>query len=42
MFHPEGEAGSARGARAKNAIQVLSTQTSTPVEEVAGALGRPP
>jgi 4-hydroxymandelate oxidase len=42
MFHPEGEAGSARGARAKNAIQVLSTQTSTSVEEVAKALGRPP
>jgi 4-hydroxymandelate oxidase len=42
MFHSEGEAGSARGARAKNAIQVLSTQTSTSVEEVAKALGRPP
>ncbi len=42
MFHPEGEAASARGARAKNAIQALSTQTSTSVEEVAKALGRPP
>lgn len=42
MFHPDGEAGSARGARAKNAIQALSTQTSTSVEEVAKVLGRPP
>ncbi|MBV9771128.1 MAG: alpha-hydroxy-acid oxidizing protein [Bryobacterales bacterium] len=42
MFHPEGEVGSARGARAKNAIQALSTQTSSSVEEVAKALGRPP
>ena len=42
MFHPEGEAASARGARAKNAIQALSTQTSTSIEEVAKALGRPP
>jgi len=42
MFHAEGEAGSARAARAKNALQILSTQTSTSVEEVAGALGRPP
>jgi len=42
MFHPEGEAASARGARAKNAIQALSTQTSVSVEQVAKALGRPP
>jgi 4-hydroxymandelate oxidase len=42
MFHPEGEAASARGARTMNAIQALSTQTSTSVEEVAKALGRPP
>jgi len=42
MFHPEGEAASARGARAKNAIQALSTQTSVSVEDVAKALGRPP
>jgi isopentenyl diphosphate isomerase/L-lactate dehydrogenase-like FMN-dependent dehydrogenase len=42
MFHADGEAGSARAARAKNALQILSTQTSTSVEEVAGALGRPP
>lgn len=42
MFHPDGEVGSARGARAKNAIQALSTQTSSSVEEVAKALGHPP
>ncbi len=42
MFHPDGELGSARAARGKNALQILSTQTSTSVEEVAGALGRPP
>jgi isopentenyl diphosphate isomerase/L-lactate dehydrogenase-like FMN-dependent dehydrogenase len=42
MFHPDGETGSARAARAKNALQILSTQTSTSAEEVASALGRPP
>ena len=42
MFHGDGEAGSARASRAKNALQILSTQTSTSVEEVASALGRPP
>ena len=42
MFHPEGEAAVARAAQAKKALQILSTVTSTPVEEVAKALGRPP
>jgi 4-hydroxymandelate oxidase len=42
MFHADGELGSARAAKEKNALQVLSTQTSTSVEEVARALGRPP
>jgi 4-hydroxymandelate oxidase len=42
MFHPDGEGGSARAAREKNALQILSTQTSTSVEEVASALGHPP
>jgi 4-hydroxymandelate oxidase len=42
MFHMEGEAGSARAARQKKALQILSTQTSTSVEEVASALGHPP
>ncbi len=42
MFHPEGEVAVARAAQAKKALQILSTVTSTPVEEVAKALGRPP
>lgn len=41
-FHPDGELGTARAAKAKNALQMLSTVTSTPVEAVAEALGRPP
>lgn len=42
MFHPEGEIATAKAARAKNALQILSTQTSTAVEEVAQARGTPP
>jgi isopentenyl diphosphate isomerase/L-lactate dehydrogenase-like FMN-dependent dehydrogenase len=42
MYHPEGEAGVARAAKAKNAVQILSTGTSTPVEDVARARGTPP
>ncbi len=42
MFHPEGEVATARAARSKNALQILSTQTSTPVEDVAKALGHAP
>jgi len=42
-FYPaEGEIATARAARAKHHLQILSTQTSTPVEDVAQALGRPP
>jgi 4-hydroxymandelate oxidase len=41
-FHPEGELAAARAARAKKTVQMLSTQTSTPVEEVAKSLGTPP
>jgi len=41
-FHADGELATARAARAKNALQMLSTVTSTPVEAVAEALGRPP
>jgi isopentenyl diphosphate isomerase/L-lactate dehydrogenase-like FMN-dependent dehydrogenase len=41
-FHAEGEVATARAAQAKKALQILSTVTSTPVEEVAKALGRPP
>jgi len=32
-FHPEGELATARAARAKKTVQMLSTQTSTAVEE---------
>lgn len=42
MFHPDGEVGSARAAQAKKSLQILSTQTSISVEEVAKALGAPP
>jgi 4-hydroxymandelate oxidase len=41
-FHPEGEVAVARAAQSKKALQILSTVTSTPVEQVAKALGRPP
>jgi isopentenyl diphosphate isomerase/L-lactate dehydrogenase-like FMN-dependent dehydrogenase len=42
MYHPEGEAGVARAAKAKSTVQILSTGTSTPVEDVAKARGTPP
>ncbi len=42
MFHPDGELATARAARAKKTMQVLSTATTTSVENVAKALGTPP
>ena len=42
MFHPDGEVAVARAARSKNALQILSTQTSASLEDVAKGLGRPP
>jgi isopentenyl diphosphate isomerase/L-lactate dehydrogenase-like FMN-dependent dehydrogenase len=42
MFHRDGELAVARAARAKRTTQILSTATSTPVEDVAAALGAPP
>lgn len=42
MFHAEGEVAVARAAKAKKATQILSTVSSSPVEEVARALGSPP
>ncbi len=42
MFHPEGEVAVARAAKAKKTVQILSTVTSSPVEEVARALGHAP
>lgn len=41
-FHPEGELATARAAKAKRAVQMLSTTASIAVEEVAKALGTPP
>jgi isopentenyl diphosphate isomerase/L-lactate dehydrogenase-like FMN-dependent dehydrogenase len=40
-FHAEGEIAAAKAARAKGHLQILSTNTSTSVEEVAEARGAP-
>lgn len=40
-FHPDGELAVARAANARGTLQFLSTATSTGVEEVNKALGRP-
>jgi 4-hydroxymandelate oxidase len=40
-FHPEGEIAVARAAQARGNLQILSTQTSTGVEEVIQARGAP-
>jgi isopentenyl diphosphate isomerase/L-lactate dehydrogenase-like FMN-dependent dehydrogenase len=42
MFHAEGEIAVARAAKVKKATQVLSTVSSSSVEDVAKALGTPP
>jgi 4-hydroxymandelate oxidase len=42
MFHPDAELGSARAARSKNTLQILSTGTSVAYEEVAKARGAAP
>jgi isopentenyl diphosphate isomerase/L-lactate dehydrogenase-like FMN-dependent dehydrogenase len=41
-FHADGEIGTAKAARSRKTLQILSTQTSVPVEEVAVARGEPP
>lgn len=41
-FHPQGEVPVARAAKAGQALQILSTATTTSVEDVARELGRPP
>lgn len=38
-FHPSGEIGAAEGARHADTIQILSSLTNTPVEEVVNARG---
>lgn len=40
-FHPERELGSARAARAKDTLQILSTVANTSVEDAAEARGEP-
>src|SRR5438874_1088584 len=40
-FHAEGELAVARAARARDALQVLSTAASTGIEDVNKELGRP-
>lgn len=40
-FHPDGEIASARAARSRNHLQLLSTVASTPIEQVAEARGAP-
>ncbi len=40
-FHPDGELAVARAAAKRGTLQCLSTMTSTPIEEVNKALGRP-
>jgi 4-hydroxymandelate oxidase len=40
-FHPDGELAVARADKARGTLQFLSTTTSTPVEDVNKALGRP-
>src|SRR5947209_10324362 len=41
-FHPDAEVATARAAKAKKVTQMLSTASSTSVEEVGQALGGPP
>ena len=40
-FHPEGELATARAAKARNHLQILSTVTTTSVEDVANERGAP-
>ena len=41
MFHPDGELATARAARSSNTVQVLSTASSTSIEDVTDARGAP-
>ena len=41
MFHPEGEVATARAAKSKNALQILSTVSSTSIEDVTAGRGEP-
>lgn len=41
MFNPEGEVATARAAKSKNALQILSTVSSTSIEDVVAGRGEP-
>ncbi|HUS05774.1 MAG TPA: alpha-hydroxy acid oxidase [Bryobacteraceae bacterium] len=41
-FHPEGELPTARAAKSRRALQILSTASNTSFEEISATLGRPP
>ena len=41
MFHPDAEAATARAAKARNTLQILSTVTSVSYEDIAKARGGP-
>jgi 4-hydroxymandelate oxidase len=41
MYHPDGELATARAARSKNSLQILSTVSSVSLEEVVQARGEP-
>jgi 4-hydroxymandelate oxidase len=41
MYNPQGELATARAAKSKKHLQMLSTMTTTPVEEVNAARGEP-
>jgi isopentenyl diphosphate isomerase/L-lactate dehydrogenase-like FMN-dependent dehydrogenase len=41
MFHPDAEAATARAAKARNALQILSTVTSVSYEDIGKARGGP-
>src|SRR5215831_1886230 len=41
MFHPDGEIATAKGAKAGNHLTILSTATTTGVEDVSAARGAP-
>jgi 4-hydroxymandelate oxidase len=40
-FHPDGESASAKAARSRNQLQILSTVSTTGVEDVSAARGEP-
>jgi isopentenyl diphosphate isomerase/L-lactate dehydrogenase-like FMN-dependent dehydrogenase len=40
-WHPDGEAAVARAARSRDCLQILSTMTTVPIEEVNRARGKP-